>query len=333
MSYAARTPSISGGPFNDWVIAGMYMIGLNALDLASVDGWRVIGNEMTCPQGSGQSACFHSATTTNLAFYGNYVHNVGDQHGSIDKYYHGVYFTTNSNHIDAGWNTIINNPGGSTTSGGCRAMQFYSTGGSDQYDLHVHDNLVHDSICDGLNFSTVNPNNGTVEAYNNVVYHVGTGPDPANGSSSYTCVNYGTSSSPTTPAQLYNNTLVDCGPRANGSSSGVVAITFPLVMRNNISYSLSSGEPYFTSGTQGNVAADLAGSNNLWYGNGNGPSQTTSNVNADPQFVNLSGHDYHLQSTSPAKDAGVTISGLLTDIEGVTRPQGSSYDIGAYEYH
>jgi hypothetical protein len=41
--------------------------------------------------------------------------------------------------------------------------------------------------------------------------------------------------------------------------------------------------------------------------------------------------DFHLQSSSPAKDAGVTISTLLDDLDGVTRPQGSAFDVGAYE--
>lgn len=154
---------------NYWVYSQLKLTGATAVDTAwSASNLRFVGNEMWCPGGSGQSACFHTDTASNVAFYGNYVHDVGNTAGSIDKYYHAVYFTTNSNHLDVGWNTIVPNPTRSTTSGGCRAIQFYSTGGSDQYDLHVHDNLIHDAICDGINFATVNPNNGTVEAYNNV---------------------------------------------------------------------------------------------------------------------------------------------------------------------
>jgi len=50
-------------------------------------------------------------------------------------------------------------------------------------------------------------------------------------------------------------------------------------------------------------------------------------------FVNPSGNDYHLKSTSPAKDAGTTLSDVTDDLEGVSRPQGTAYDIGCYEYH
>ncbi len=51
----------------------------------------------------------------------------------------------------------------------------------------------------------------------------------------------------------------------------------------------------------------------------------------DPKFVaNYS--DLHIQSDSPAKDAGVTIASVTNDYAGTSRPQGSAYDIGAYEY-
>src|SRR6185437_8603609 len=246
-------------------------------DLVGVTGWRFIGNELTCPRGSGQSACFHTDTTTNLAFYGNYVHNVGDAAGSIDKYYHAVYFTTNSNHIDAGWNTVVPNPNGSTTSGGCRAIQFYSTGGADQFDLHVHDNLIHDAICDGINFATVDPDNGTVEAYNNVVYHVGTGPDPGDGSSNYACVLTGSSSSPSAKVEVYNNTFYDCGSRGT-TDSGTITPYIGTRLRNNLSYQLG-GEMY-VGGTSGSKL--LSGSNNLWYGVGNVPASTTANITSNP---------------------------------------------------
>jgi hypothetical protein len=41
--------------------------------------------------------------------------------------------------------------------------------------------------------------------------------------------------------------------------------------------------------------------------------------------------DYHLGSGSPAIDAGLTIPWLVVDLEGNPRPQGTKYDIGAFE--
>jgi hypothetical protein len=239
MAYAVRTPAISG-TMNYWVLAGLTLRGEDSLDLLGNTGWRVIGNDLSCPMGSGESGCFHADTNNNLYLFGNYVHNVGDQAGSIDKYFQAVYFTTNTIHVWMGWNEVAPNPSQSTTSGGCRAIQFYSTGGSDQYDLHVYSNLIHDAICDGINFATVNPSLGTVEAYNNVVYHVGTGPDPADGSSNYSCLLAGSSGTPSVPVMAYNNTFYNCGARETGDVE-CPAFSEPVSMRETLSQGAGYG--------------------------------------------------------------------------------------------
>jgi len=54
--------------------------------------------------------------------------------------------------------------------------------------------------------------------------------------------------------------------------------------------------------------------------------------NSDPKFVNEDNGNLQLQENSPAKDAGIALSGIFTtDINGITRPYGSAWDIGAYE--
>ncbi|MEJ2353277.1 MAG: choice-of-anchor Q domain-containing protein [Anaerolineales bacterium] len=50
----------------------------------------------------------------------------------------------------------------------------------------------------------------------------------------------------------------------------------------------------------------------------------------DPLFVDPAGDDYHIQTDSPAVDAGVN-AGIAVDIDGEVRPQGSGFDIGADE--
>jgi len=40
----------------------------------------------------------------------------------------------------------------------------------------------------------------------------------------------------------------------------------------------------------------------------------------------------YLQSSSPAIDAGLTISSVTNDYVGTARPHGSAYDIVVYEY-
>ncbi len=52
----------------------------------------------------------------------------------------------------------------------------------------------------------------------------------------------------------------------------------------------------------------------------------------DPDFVNLPNYDYHLAKTSQCVDAGTSEGAPLTDFDGITRPIGSGWDIGPYEY-
>jgi hypothetical protein len=61
----------------------------------------------------------------------------------------------------------------------------------------------------------------------------------------------------------------------------------------------------------------------------------TNTIIADPKFIHgfLDGTgDYHVQTGSPAIDAGTSSNAPSTDFAGNTRPQGGGYDIGAYEY-
>jgi hypothetical protein len=50
-------------------------------------------------------------------------------------------------------------------------------------------------------------------------------------------------------------------------------------------------------------------------------------------FVNVATNDYHLKSTSPARDAGIVLNpAVTTDRDGATRPSGATVDIGAFEF-
>lgn len=55
-------------------------------------------------------------------------------------------------------------------------------------------------------------------------------------------------------------------------------------------------------------------------------------VRASPEFVNLGIYNFHLNQTSPAIDSATSNYSTSLDYEGNVRPQGSGYDIGAYEY-
>ncbi|HEY6252407.1 MAG TPA: IPT/TIG domain-containing protein [Candidatus Angelobacter sp.] len=325
--FGMRTPAI-GQRFNYWTIAGFTIRGGNeGLKLVLASGWRVVANDMSCPNGDGQAACFEAAGSENLKIYGNHIHDSGRTTAS--KQYHSLYFTTDSNHIEVGWNLIANNHS-------CRGIQFHSSplddnSGFNQYDLIVHDNLIHGQVCDGINFATIDPSKGPVQAYNNVIYSVGTGPDPQGEISNYACIsspgitNRGAPGSGT--AEWFSNTLYDCG-RRGGSNSGAFNIgklSPPVRLRNNIVYA-KTGENYLEPSGD---PSRISGSNNLWFGAGNGPSRTSANVNADPRFSRLENFDFHLQPGSPASHAGVS-AGVAADFDGTPRPQNNP-GVGAFE--
>jgi hypothetical protein len=100
----------------------------------------------------------------------------------------------------------------------------------------------------------------------------------------------------------------------------------------------------FDNGRYGLVEAGQTGSHNLFthnlsFQNGTNWRLRTSApdsaaVTADPKFVNYirtGGGDYHLAAGSPAIAAGAA-SYATKDLDGLPRPQGAGYAIGAYEF-
>jgi hypothetical protein len=347
LAYAIRTPNIKVRT-DYWLISQLHVVGgTQAVDLEGT-GWRLVGNNFECPDGDGQVGCVQMSGSSDVRFYGNEIHNAGTPPRS-SKFYHALYFSTDSNHIDVGWNHIHDNFT-------CRAIQFHSsplcspkcgasdTTGFNQFDLHVHDNLIHGDNCNGINFATVDPSRGAVEAYNNVIYHVGVADPKGSDGGAFSCIyvagitNHGKPGSGTVEA--FNNTLVDCGANSSrnaGGSRGAFGMGgaegLALRLRNNIVLQLP-GEIYL-DGNKGQIT----GEHNSWFGAGNAPSQTGENISADPDFVNAAAFNFHLSAKSPAKDAGVkiqpanpfSVSGAMTDKDGVVRPQGKEFDLGAYE--
>jgi len=94
--------------------------------------------------------------------------------------------------------------------------------------------------------------------------------------------------------------------------------------KNNVFFSWNVSEPYVRE-----VA--VAGDYNATDG-ASLPDGTHNVINANLGFVGGSPYSYALQSTSPLKDAGTTLSEFSADVLGVSRPQGSAWDIGPYEY-
>lgn len=115
----------------------------------------------------------------------------------------------------------------------------------------------------------------------------------------------------------------------------LAAPTYDSVIADNIFYrpylaaiDLSSAKPM----------SNVQVGNNLVYNGGiingqapSGMSLSGNFNNTDPRLVNPAALDFHLQSPSPAIDAGAAFTEVTLDFDGVPRPQGAAYDIGAYE--
>ena len=99
-------------------------------------------------------------------------------------------------------------------------------------------------------------------------------------------------------------------------------------LSNNILY--STGEPYLAGESASLPAGDYR---NCWYGDGAAPAWDTTAINDDPDFVNAGAFNFQLQEGSPCVDVGKNVSTVVSrDLLGVPRPQGSAFDIGAYEW-
>ncbi|KKT13412.1 MAG: hypothetical protein UV94_C0033G0003, partial [Parcubacteria group bacterium GW2011_GWC1_43_30] len=149
------------------------------------------------------------------------------------------------------------------------------------------------------------------EVYNNIVFNnLGSGDDVVGG----------IDISASTNSKIYNNIVYNNGPYPGGINMGGAGN----MVKNNIVYQNTGGDIVDVNGQGGTEVF----SNNLC-------TQVSAKcaVAGDPKFVNPASGDFHLQSTSPAINAGVNLgSPYDKDFDGVSRPQGSAYDIGAYEY-
>lgn len=325
---AVRTFGTTTPNNNNYVtFAGFRLHGTEAFILQDGTGWRLIGNDMTCPNGDGQTGCMEVDRATNAKIYGNTWHDISiNNAGSVTKLYHAVYLADGSTSMNFGWNTIRNSKAN-------RGIQVFSST-TPLFDMHIHDNLLVDIRGAGIMLDSIDPTIGVTEAYNNVIKHAGTGPDFPEGPSIWACLsNPGSAGTVAAFIEFYNNSTYDCGSIStsidtfgawDGPSPGQPAIAR---LRNNI-FQVLPGELYMTTRTAtSNVSCDK----NLWFGIvGAAPSTCTNNVNRDPLYVDPLTANLRLQSGSPAIGVGVN-TGLATDFDGVPRPPGAAFTIGAFE--
>jgi hypothetical protein len=321
-----------------WTLAGFNLIGSGQAYAAyNPQHWRIVGNDMTCPNANGASGCFTFGPALDMKAYGNNVHDAGLIGASA--LYHGVYIADQSVTIDFGWNTVAN-------VNGCRGVQFNSSTSYDEADILVHDNVIHDTVCDGVIMATVDPSIGNgVWIYNNIIYNAGMGPNPPDGGGAFFCLNLqGWNAGPGTNGvfEVYDNTFYNCGTNPNPPYSNAVgAFTMngpnpnkTAHLRNNLIYepNLTYMEVDSGSGLCGlsGSCPRVWGSNNLFYGNGLGPAypSLSASLNSNPLLTDVTYANFHPLSGSPASYGGTAVPDNF-DFDGVPLPQGSGFPIGA----
>lgn len=137
-------------------------------------------------------------------------------------------------------------------------------------------------------------------------------------SSSFLVTRGGGKYGPVYGTKALNNTIYLTGILSNAIQC-VECNNTTLYLRNNI---LWASKNYI----QGRIDEGY----NIFWGSWFYPAISSTSKIADPRFVS-SGVDFHLQSTSPAIDAGVQTY-VNKDLDGKQIPHGLGTDIGAYEY-
>lgn len=109
---------------------------------------------------------------------------------------------------------------------------------------------------------------------------------------------------------------------ADGSTPGVICsiVTTPLVFSSNIVFGNAAG-------------AQVEGSSCAWTYSDVGPVPVagTGNLTSDPAFLAPAQNNFHLQVSSPLRDAADPAATLADDLDGDPRPQGRGRDVGADE--
>jgi hypothetical protein len=128
---------------------------------------------------------------------------------------------------------------------------------------------------------------------------------------------------------IVNNTTY-CNGQVVGYANCFAGSSADCRILNNIIYA-SAGKKTNDNWENVNVTYDY----NIYFGGLAAVNAGTHEIVADPQFVNQSIDpsvaDFRVYASSRGIDSGTTFPAVPADIEGTRRPQGSGYDIGAFE--
>lgn len=289
---------------------------------------RVIGNHMKDLLANAWTGVVMVDNSQYSRIYGNYF-----EHCGYDSYKHNIYIKTHSNYVSGdksaeytyvGWNEF-SNAYASDTHGGVIFISKASDASS-KYTryIYIHNNLFHDGNMEFI-YTGDNTDISDIYIYNNI-FRSGTN---IGGNGIFLAWH-------TRSVYLYNNVFYQIG----GGNNAMVGITgnTKAFFKNNI-WNARPGQSFLdietyqgaTFNSDHDLYYDPDGSTSLPSGSG---ITVTNAKTQNPLFLNLATYDFRLQQASPAIDAGTSEVSVIVnrDYDYITRPQGSGYDIGAYEY-
>lgn len=168
------------------------------------------------------------------------------------------------------------------------------------YDVEVFNNISYNNAWGFIVASEQGGSDEDVKIYNNIAYN--------NTNAGFAIPWWsGTADGLHKNIQFVNNTAYGNGTGFTVQSPRNEGVIF----RNNILFG-NRGAVSIIAGAQGQITLD-------------------HNLTTDPLFVNSAGADFHLQSGSPAIDAGASLDAPNVDFDNKARPRGAGYDIGAFE--
>jgi PKD repeat protein len=312
----------------DWVVFSKFALDGNQgafsfisnVDENGMNHLRVVGNDMTGNRQNWDGCVTFQGNMEDLRFYGNIIRD----YGSANYHNHGLYLGGYGeiDDVDVGWNEVYGVVDG-------RGIQIYGHEAEDTItNLIVHDNLIHHNEKDGILFGGGDGGAGgfvkDALIYNNIIHSNNESSD--DGGFPGLRLN-----SDAGDFKIYNNTFYN-----NGSINNEHQIWFrnahTVMFKNNIIYGVG-GQRYIKQ-SEGVPSAVITASNNMYWGGGDiVPAYDSSSAETDPKLTDPGHGDFSLQSNSPAVAAGQLLDLVLKDYDGISRPQGSKYDIGAIEFN
>ncbi|MCR4335624.1 MAG: right-handed parallel beta-helix repeat-containing protein [archaeon] len=149
-----------------------------------------------------------------------------------------------------------------------------------------------------------------------------------------------------TTGTIYNNTLLPGNPSLTSANGIQLINSSGIKVKNNIIYERKSDTDHYYLYLENSSSGLDVGYNNYYRISGVTSGSYATDTSTDPKFLSpattasILGSDgipftsddgLVLQNSSPAINSGTNVS-VTTDILGTSRPQGISYDLGAYEY-